>query len=164
MPLDSTLGAATAESLCSVAEADAYHAARGAAAWAVLSEAVREQCLRRATDYMGQAYAAAWQGARVDAVQALDWPRSGVEAHGIALDAATLPGPVRDACAVLALKANAGPLAPDLAQRVKRQKVGPIETEYADYSPQSKRYLAVDRMLAPYLVTYTPFSARLERS
>lgn len=171
-------GLSTADSYCSVADADTYHTDRGGAAWAALSNERKEQCLRLATDYMIGAYVLAWQGARATAGQALDWPRRGVvfqqwqgqsvdprwiDNYDIFVLPTIVPPAVRDACAVLALKANAGPLVPDLSRAIKRQKVGPIETEYADYSPQSKRYLAVDRMLAPYMASSNPYAARLER-
>ncbi len=157
-------GSATAESYASVAQATAYHAARGNAAWAALaSDTVREQLLRKATDYMLEVYTAAWQGSRAVVGQALDWPRDGVVAFEIDVLDSIVPPAVVNACAVLALKAATAPLAPDLGRVIKSQKVGPIETEYADYSPQSKRYLSVDRMLAPYMGSSNPFSARLER-
>lgn len=159
-------GLSNADSFVSVEAADAYHADRGAGAWAALTPERKEQCLRLATDYMGQVYAAAWQGVRAVAGQALDWPREGVVAfETVEVLANIVPPAVANACALLALKASTGvALAPDLGQAKKRVKVGPIETEYADYSPQSKRYLAVDRMLAPYLAQQSnPFSARLER-
>lgn len=158
-------GLPDADSLASVEAADLYHADRGAAAWAALSADRKAQCLRLATDYMGQVYAAAWQGVRAVAGQALDWPREGVVAfETVEVLANIVPPAVANACALLALKASTAVLAPDLGQAKKRVKVGPIETEYADYSPQSKRYLAVDRMLAPYLAQQSnPFSARLER-
>ena len=57
-------GRADAESYCSVAAADAHHAARGAAAWAALTTEAKEQALRRATDYMGQIYGPLWAGHR----------------------------------------------------------------------------------------------------
>jgi len=164
MAFDSTVGGENANSYASVDEADAYHVERGNAAWAALATERKQQLLVIASDYMSEAYAAAWQGSRATAAQALDWPRSGVEAFGYEILASIIPPAVGRACAVLALKALAGPLAPDLGRVVSRQVVGPIETQYADYSPQNKRYLSVDRMLAPYMPTRNPYAARLERA
>lgn len=145
-------GKADAESYISVEDATAYHADRGNAAWASLaSDTVREQLLRRATEYMLQVYRSAWQGYRMTSAQALDWPRADVCVDGYPLAIDIVPAEVKRACAELALKANSGPLAPDLGQAIKRQKIGPIDTEYADYSPQSKRYVAIDRLLQPLL-------------
>lgn len=156
-------GLADAESYCSVETADAYHVARGNGnAWAPLSTSRKWELLRLATDHMA-IYSASWQGNRVGPVQALDWPRAGVEAFGFDMPADAVPLTVQNACAILALKALAGPLAPDLGPIVKRKKLGPIETEYADYSPQNKRYISVDRMLAPLLVARNRYSAPLVR-
>lgn len=156
-------GKNNAESFVSVADADTYHAGRGNAAWAALALERKEQLLRIATDYMGGAYGLNWQGCRAVPGQALDWPRAGVTAFEETVPRDDVPAAVQNACAILALKAQSGPLAPDLGPRVKRSKVGPIETEYDDYSPQSKRYISVDRMLSPYLAARR-FSAPLYRA
>ena len=85
-----------AESYISVADASTYHTARGNAAWAALaSDAVREQCLRKATDYMEQVYRSRWQGCRVGETQALSWPRYDVEVEGYAVDSDIVPTEVK---------------------------------------------------------------------
>lgn len=142
--------AAGADSLCSVAQADAYHAARGAASWALLATEAKEQALRRATDYMA-AYSERWKGDRVTSTQTLDWPRFGAVVNGYDVPSDTVPLPVGNACAVLALKASTGDLAPDLGPQKQSVKVGPIETTYAAGTRQATKYSAVDSMLAPYL-------------
>lgn len=164
MNLNATLGAVSANSLITVARADAYHEARGNAAWANAEIEAKQTALVRACDYLAQYYGLAWQGTLATPEQALDWPRTGVVAYGVAVSPDVLPPQVGDAQAVLALKALAGDLAPDLTRGVKQQTVGPITTIYDDYSPQSKRYTSVDRMLAPYLASRNPYSAALERS
>jgi hypothetical protein len=152
-------GSASAESYISVADASTYHTNRGNAAWAALaSDTVREQCLRKATDYMEQAYRLRWLGYRHSETQALSWPRNEVERT----DAGYLnyfsyypddevPTEVKNACAELALKAASGELLPDLTQGVVREKVDVLEVEYDKYSPQSPRYTAIDRLLAQFL-------------
>lgn len=160
-------GLATAESFVSVADASAYHTARGNAAWAALaSDTVREQCLRRATDYIGEAYRLRWKGVRGSVTQALDWPRSLVERpdYGYAgingyttisgnyyFPSNEVPVEVQRACAELALKASTSTLFEDQGVPVIREKVGPIETEYASGVTQGVRYAAIDAMLAPFL-------------
>jgi len=156
MTLITTSGSATADSYASLVEAAAYHTARGNAAWAALaSDTVREQCLRKATDYMVQTYRQAWAGYRTTSTQALDWPRYDVPMRDGPSEAFypsdTIPGAVVNACAELALKAATAALAPDLTQGVKRKKVGPVEIEYQDYSRSSKTYRAIDNLLSPYL-------------
>lgn len=151
MALDTTIGAATAEALISVTDATAYHAARGGAAWAELTTAQMEQALRKATDYMGATYGESWAGLRVDSVQALDWPRSGVEVFGYSVASDSIPVAVQRACAELALRAAAGDLLADQERGVVSEAIGPISTTYDTSSPQAKRFPAVDRMLAPYI-------------
>jgi len=145
-------GKATAESFISVTDASTYHTARGNAAWAALaSDTVREQCLRKATDYMEQVYRSRWQGCRVSETQALSWPRYDVEVEGYAIDSDIVPTEIKNACAELALRASAADLNPDLTQGVAREKVGQIEVEYDKASPQFTRYRAIDALLSPYL-------------
>lgn len=138
-----------AESYCSVAAADAYHAARGNTLWAPLTTAEKEQALRRATDYMA-VYASRWKGTRTNSTQALDWPRYGVVANGYDLASDVVPVPVANACAELAFRGAKGDLAPDLGAQKQSVKVGPIETTYAAGARQTTKFQAVDNMLAPY--------------
>ncbi len=157
-------GSATAESFISVADASTYHTARGNAAWAALaSDTVREQCLRKATDYMEQVYRSRWQGWRKTEDQALCWPRYDVIVEGYLVDSDSVPEIVKRACAELALKASAADLAPDLTQGVVREQVGPIAVEYDKNSPQATRYKAIDAMLAPFLKSGGGCSVKLER-
>lgn len=147
-------GKADSESYISVADASTYHSNRGNAAWASLaSDTVREQCLRKATEYMQATYRQRWQGLRVLTTQALDWPRYDVEVDGYAVASDIVPVEVQRACADLALKASTADLLADLTQGVKSKKVGPIEVTYDENSSRSKQYLSIDRMLAPYLAT-----------
>lgn len=144
--------AANANSLCSVADADAYHAARKNAAWAALANDDKEANLIKATDYLGQVYGQRWKGVRTSSLQALDWPRYDAWANGYPVASDSVPVAVANACAEMALRAIANPsLAPDVARLKKRVKVGPIETEYVDGSTGLTRYTAVDNMLAAYL-------------
>ena len=139
-----------AESYITVADALAYHANLGNSAWALLTTAQQEQNLRKATNYMVQIYGIRWQGVRVTATQSLDWPRSGVYAHGFAVDTDIVPDAVQNACAELALKAAAGELLSDKKRAKTRVKVDVIETEYDRFAPHATKYEAVEAMLAPY--------------
>jgi hypothetical protein len=141
------------ESFISLADATTRHGNTGNAAWAaVATDALREQALRRATQYMEQAYRARWLGMRVSADQALSWPRAVLEPiDDWWIESNVVPPEVANACADLALKALAGELNADLTRGVVRKKIGPLETEFDPYSPQSVRYRAIDMALAPYL-------------
>lgn len=144
-------GLETAESYASVAQADARLAALGMTNWATLTTTEKEQALRRATVAMVQFCGGRWKGTRIYRIQALDWPRYGVEVDGYGIPSTEVPVDVVSACIDLALKAAAGDLNPDLSRAVKREKVGPLETEYADYAPQSTRYRALEQALSSYL-------------
>jgi hypothetical protein len=141
-----------AESYISVSDASNYHTVRGNTAWAALTtDALREAALRRATDYMRQAYRSRWQGYKVNEEQALDWPRYDVEVEGYAVDSDIVPTEVKNACAELALRASAADLNPDLTQGVLSEQVGSIQVTYDKASPQFTRYRAIDALLSPYL-------------
>lgn len=144
-------GMETAESYASVAQADARLAALGMTNWATLTTTEKEQALRRATVYMVQVYGGRWKGTRLYRIQALDWPRYGVEVEGYAISSAEVPVEVVNACIDTAFKAAAGDLNPDIGRAVKREKVGPLETEYADYGSQVVQYRAIDQLLAGLL-------------
>ena len=154
-------GQATAESYISITDASTYHNARGQAAWDLLDTDVKEQSLRKATEYMLQVYRNRWKGVRMTSAQALDWPRSGVYLEPVVTGASTefphlvdddiVPTEVDRACAELALKASAATLYPDLTQQKKSGKIGPIETEFDEFSNPSTRFKSIDGMLAPYM-------------
>lgn len=152
--------ASNSESYISVADADLYFSNRGNATWAGLTTTVKEQLLRKGTDYLGQAYRLRWKGSRVSTEQALDWPRNYVERddfepsqlNGYSVYPNNIvPDEVKRACAEMALKANSGELIPDLSQLVTREKIDVIEVEYSEYSSQLPRYKAIDYLLAPFL-------------
>ncbi len=154
-------GKANAESYCTVAEASTYHSNIGNTAWASLaSDAIREQCLRKATDFMLGRYRSRLAGSRKTTTQALDWPRSLVpvkdapDLYGGSptyYDDASVPQAVKNACASLALRAATATLLTDQTRTKKSVTVGPISTVYDDYSGQAVQYVEVDAMLAPFM-------------
>ena len=149
--VESGLGLADAESYISVADATTRQAALGQTNWATLSNAEMEQALRRATQYMLQAYRGRWQGTRINSTQALDWPRYDVMIDGYYQDSDEVPATIANACSDLALKAAAGDLNDDLTQVVTSEQIGPIKTTYSEHSPQRKRFPSIDMALMPYL-------------
>jgi len=156
-------GLSTAESYASVSAADTRLAALGMTTWAPITTSEKEQALRRATAYMVQAYRGRWAGLRLTQAQALDWPRYGVTLEGYPVASDSVPADIANACIDLAFKAAAGDLAPDLERAVIREKVGPLETEYAAHGVQSTQYRAIDMALSAYL-TGGGAMARLVRS
>lgn len=165
-----------ADSYITLADADAYHAARGITLWATMSEAEREQAIRRATDYMVQAYRLRWSGTRVSSEQSLDWPRNWVERTDYAYLTANgsqviggafyypsdeVPSEVQNACAELAYRGAAGPLMADQTRQTLREKVDVIEVEYAPWAPTRTAYEAVEAMLRPFIKAGTSGVSRL---
>lgn len=157
-------GSATSESYASVSDSLTYHTNRGNATWATITTTQQEQALRRATDYLEQVYSQAWQGYRINSTQALSFPRYGVLTNGYVLASNAIPTLLINATCELALKAAQGELLSDLERGVIREKVGVLEIEYDKYSPQSKRYTAIDAMLRPLLANQSSITAALLRA
>lgn len=153
-------------SLCSVEDANDYHAKRGNTNWTFLSSANKKELLTKATDYLTQVYRLRLKGSRVSADQSLDWPRNYVtrddfiasQLNGYQMIGGVyyypnniVPKEVIYACAEMAWKANSGDLAPDLTRRTTREKIDTLEVEYSDYGIEYVRYRAIDNLLAPFI-------------
>jgi len=151
-------GLANAESYVSVVDANTYHSKFGNDAWTDLDTSVKEQLLRKATDYMVAQYRLQYAGYRRYSTQSLDWPRlyvpliDSLSANVFPqyVDFDIVPTTVKNACAELALKSYTAILMQDLTQGVIREKVDVIEVEYDKYSPQQTRYAQIDAMLSVF--------------
>lgn len=147
-------GVPNANSYASVSDADGYVADRGISGWSTLTTAEKQQALIKATDYLEATYRDAWRGNRITVTQTLSWPRTNVIIDGFLLDANAIPFAVEYACIEMAIRASTGEtLIADQGQRVKREKIDVIEIEYQDYSDPSQRYIFVNRMLSPYILS-----------
>lgn len=153
-------GRADAESYISVNDADTYHSDRGNSTWGPLATSAKEQHLRKATDYMLEAYRGRWLSFRVFSTQTLDWPRayvaladapSGYGSFAAFVPNNIVPTEVKRACAELALASMDGALSPALDRTTRREKVGEIEVEYDAGSPAYKQFRSVDMLLSVYL-------------
>lgn len=153
MIVEDGTGKPDANSYASVAFADAYFAARGNTDWAALATGAKESALILGTDYIEATYSQAWKGQKATAEQALSWPRAYVVIDGFDVAKNHIPPVLMNAVCELAMRASAGPLIEDQTQRVVREKVDVIETQYADASDPQKRYPLVARMLAPLTQT-----------
>jgi hypothetical protein len=161
-------GRADALSYISVHEADLYHARRGNHTWGNLSIGSKKAALVKATEYIGQIYRMVWKGSRVNAIQALDWPRVYVVKDDLKYDGLVgyetlyylfyypsdeVAIEVKNATAILALKSVSGELISDLTQTVIKERVDVLEVEYDKNSPQWVRYREIDNLLRPLLVS-----------
>ena len=151
-------GTLAAESYVSTSAADTYHSNRGNTSWAALTATNKEIALRKATDYMVQAYRAKWKGYKVLSTQALDWPRQYVYLTGneiyqnvTALSITLIPNEIKNACCELALRSLTDTfLLIDTEQQIVKEVIGPISTEYQPFANKYKQYTAVTAMLKPY--------------
>jgi hypothetical protein len=96
------------------------------------------------------------------------WPREDAEVYGVTLDDDVIPDRVIQASYAAALyeAENPNALTPTATpgQTVKREKVGPIETEYFQASQNTAvaatpLLTLVEGLLAPLLVSNTPYIA-----
>lgn len=144
-----------AESYQTVAGADTYHSNLGNATWAALTTTVKEQLLRKATQYMTQMYRNRWKGYRTYSDQALDWPRQFVlvddSLYNEEIESDEIPVEIKNACAELALKSNSVTLNPDIERQTASVTVASLSVTYVPGSPQNKKFTAIDMMLKPYL-------------
>lgn len=132
---------AGANSLADVAYADTFHADRGDVRWTGDTSA-KQAALIRATDWLEKRFAAQFKGQRVDAAQALSWPRLYAVVHGFELGSDLVPVAIKNAVATYALRALArADIAPDPALGggsgaviEKTLKAGPAEitTKFAE--------------------------------
>jgi hypothetical protein len=121
-----------ANSYVTVAEAQAFAEARGIDV--LLDDDVCEQKLLTAMDYL-ELVEPQLQGSRVDTDQTLAFPRQKLYINNLLFSATSIPSQIKKAQILLAIEAAKGvDLMPTInsatAARVKREKVGPIETEY----------------------------------
>lgn len=144
-------GLAAAESYASVPALDAYAVAHGSPAiWSAASLELKEAALRYATAWLDGRYE--WTGAILSRTQALAWPRSGA----IDPDGRELSGVparlVRLTCQAALYHLEESLAAPlPRGGAVKREKVGPLEVEYADGAPASRTFSYLDDLAAPLL-------------
>lgn len=144
-------GKIDAVSYISVADADAYHLARGNTAWAVATEANKEAALVRATSALDGLYSSRWPGRRYNQDQALDWPRYDAwDRDGYPL--VGVPQRIKDATSAAALvelsEAGALSKSQERGGSIRREKIGSIETEYAPGAPAGTVYPAITQALA----------------
>lgn len=158
--VETGVGIANANSLCSVAFADTYHSDRGVAVWATFGLERKQANLIKATDYFVGIYANALIGGLVDSAQALPFPRT--------INYINVGNPIRiqEAIAELALVADSMSLYPANNVRTKKRvKIGSLEVEYDGNSPQAPKFVAAMLKLVTWLKTgsLNTSMARLQR-
>ncbi|MEX2444499.1 MAG: DnaT-like ssDNA-binding protein [Alkalispirochaeta sp.] len=149
MIVEDGTGLPNANTYISLTDADGYHAEVGNTEWSAATEAEREAALVAATRWIDSRYRTRWIGTRGSRDQALAWPRwNAVDPDGYEIPG--VPQGVAHATAEAALLVVTGEelSAPqERGGRVRREKVGPIETEYASGAPAGTAYPAVSGLL-----------------
>lgn len=118
-------------------QADAYHEARGNAAWTGVDSA-REAALLRASVWLDATYRTRFPGYKTGRrAQVREWPRSdAADVNGEYIPFDEVPAEVLNATFEAALRelTEAGALSPDFvaANHVVSESVGPISTTYRD--------------------------------
>jgi len=172
MSLDATPSGPAADSYVSVAVATAYFAGRlFATAWGGAILDTQERALKQATSWLD---ALAWLGVKTAPAQRLAWPRAWAPMQepglGVIGGSRTLsddrvqywpstavPRPIVEATCELALALmieTADPTGRDAGEGIIREKVGPLETEYAAPLVRKQglaRYPAVWTRIQPLL-------------
>lgn len=159
-------GLSTATSYVSVADADTYHAAHGApATWTAATDATKEAALMAATVWMDSAYQ--WRGDIATTTQALKWPRQGiVDADGRDVATNAVPQRVQDCCCYMALQHLSTALDAALARggEIAREKVGPLEVEYAGSATPGTSFPYSRQIVATLLVSAGTAQVSLSRA
>lgn len=108
LEVETGAGLVNAESYASVADADAYFAARGITAWTGSGNA-KEQALRKGTQWLDDRFAYLWLGFKGTNEQALRWPRYDVVTmDGFVLSSTAIPQALKNACCEAALLSLTG--------------------------------------------------------
>lgn len=172
--IDATVGGASANSFCTLAEAVTYLEGKmpSPATWDAAAPDTQHRALVSATRWLT---AKDWQGLQASGDQALAWPRQYVvdprDPDGIEFDTDVIPQLVKDATAELAaLMVAAG--STDLALgdpnvNVRRNKVDVLEKEYFEpylRAEDTARFETVQRLIAPLLLATGGPSFRVARA
>lgn len=143
-------GIADANSYVTIADYRAYASQRGVSL--PVADPDVEPQLIQAMDYLE---IQPWAGYPTYDDQALAWPRSGVYISGSEIAENAIPGKIKFAQMQLAIQVNAGVvLLPTVigGAAIKRDKVGPLETEYDTGNVGIMPYFAsISALIKPYL-------------
>mgnify|MGYP001468605960 CR=1 FL=1 len=144
-----------------VAGADAYHDARGNAAWASTPTDEKEAALLRASEYIDGHYRSMFQGYRTDGrAQDREWPRTDAyvwsQQTWQLLDANTVPDEIERATYEAAFRElTPGFLTPDVVPSSNKKSVrveGAVSVEYWS-DEQYPVIRKIDEILAPLIAS-----------
>ena len=138
-----------ANSYADVSTVDAYHAARGNAAWTG-DDTAKEAAILRAMTYIETL---PWHGVKATQTQPLEWPRAYMEdRNGYAINADVVPAQVIHAVAEAALReiVTAGATMPDSARDdvlTSLEVAGAVKLSWASGAPIRPDYPIIKALL-----------------
>lgn len=153
-------GVVGANSYVDLAYLNAYHLARGNAAWDEALDEEKEAAAIRAMTYIETFR---FRGQKVDVLQSCSFPRTGIITRdGLEWPSTLVPEPVRAAQAEGALRewTSPGTLLPDWTPGkgpLRREKLGDIEEEWFKQDPNDGKYpfQSILRLLADFIMDPT---------
>ena len=156
MVVEDGTGKATSNSYATLAEANAYHLEMGNAAWAALSDSLKEDALVRASRAIDRLYGTRFKGEQTTfGTQAMEWPRQWVDQGRYFFYSNIIPKQLKAAACEAALRESATPgiLMPDLERGGAIQSVtaGPVSVTYASGASSKTVFQALDGILAPLI-------------
>lgn len=176
-----------------IAEFVSYAENQGNTAAAEADEEQIEPALIRAAQYIEQKWRLMWAGARVDALQSMDWPRRGVAVpdffdpfydnaftpisfqNTYFIPENVVPKEVKEAQSLLALATFGGTslsttqLQPSYGRKTKLEKVGSLEVEYMTAeeggdTSMTQTYWDAAKTIEPFLLNTAPHTGTVVRS
>jgi hypothetical protein len=136
------------DTYATLAEADAYAAARSWADWAALTDPAKEARLTEAAVYLDTSYA--WKGSITSTAQIMSWPRTGVvDGEGRTLASDAYPDRLKAAQIELARLASATLVTNDATGEVKQIQAGSVGITFKDAQTvnEAAKYRSIDRLL-----------------
>ncbi len=146
MALDTTVGGASADSYCTLEEANAYHLARAFnSEWTAANDAAKEQALKWATRQMDVLFR--FVGTKAEKAQARAWPRLDAwDADGFQFEDDEIPSRLKDAQAEFAFQLLKEDWSQGLGSVVDEGvKVGSLQTSKERHRPVPS---SVEQLLA----------------
>jgi hypothetical protein len=147
-------GKSDANSYTTAAFFKAYFTALGDTAMTAKADGDIETALVKASLLMDSNYRGRLQGYRVKALQALQFPRSGVCEDRYALPNNVVPKIWQQACCELAKRSFTDDLFADInagGAGVIQKTIGPLTIKWGTGASPQKMYLIVDKMVSVYL-------------
>lgn len=148
MALNATIGGTASDTYGTLAEADAYFAARETGNWDG-ADSHKEMALRKAATFLDNVYRGKWKGIRKTKEQALDWPRAWVtDQDGYDVDSDIIPLAVKRAQFEAAKLISLGTaLETSLDRAVKQEQIGSLSVTYMDSASLQAQYPQVTNYL-----------------